>query len=269
MAELLSNPEAFELLAKIDPNFLLDSKPLLYYADSVDKVKQLLRNENFRYDLEIHKYVIYELFDESKLKLLFDAGFDIGFDMKIRSILGATLLHKATVRNYSVDLVKLLINFGLNVNAQNNEGATALHFACKNNNYEVVKLLIDNGANVNIESLVTKQISLYTTSCVKIIKLLIENKVNLDHTDCFGCTRLHYSCGGNEVQVTKLLLENNANINLKNYEGYTPAQLRQSQSEIKELLKIYERKDITVKNLNKKQYDLVKQFLDILELKHE
>ncbi len=48
------------------------------------------------------------------------------------------------------DIVKILIDKGIPVNAQDKNNWTALHFACHIGNLEVVKMLTDGGADVEI-----------------------------------------------------------------------------------------------------------------------
>ena len=57
-------------------------------------------------------------------------------------------LHKAAENN-SVDIAKLLIDNGADVNDVDIGDGMPLHFAARNNAPEVAKLLIDNGADVN------------------------------------------------------------------------------------------------------------------------
>ncbi|WP_349967867.1 ankyrin repeat domain-containing protein [Wolbachia endosymbiont of Armadillidium arcangelii] len=67
------------------------------------------------------------------------------------------LLHDA-VREGCLDLVSALLNQGVGVNIQDNDGDTALHFANLNNNVEIQALLQaaepnGNMNNVNMENL--------------------------------------------------------------------------------------------------------------------
>lgn len=61
----------------------------------------------------------------------------------------ATALHYA-VQHGDTDIVKLLLAYKVNVNAQTSEGATALYMASCDGKIEIVKLLLSNGADAMI-----------------------------------------------------------------------------------------------------------------------
>lgn len=64
------------------------------------------------------------------------------------TIKGTTLLHLASL-NSNLPLIKLLIQEGGDVNAQEEDGETPLHWAMeRGGNYEVARLLIENGADI-------------------------------------------------------------------------------------------------------------------------
>ena len=78
----------------------------------------------------------------------------------------------------NLDLVKLLLERGANVNSQNNifYGQTALIRASENGHTEIVKLLSTNGADVNIQD-IYGQTALILSSLrghLEVIKLLLE-----------------------------------------------------------------------------------------------
>jgi ankyrin repeat protein len=64
---------------------------------------------------------------------------------------GFTPLINATVGESS-DIMKLLILHGANVNSQNNDGASALHFASGDGSIERMNILCDAGADVSLTS---------------------------------------------------------------------------------------------------------------------
>ena len=64
---------------------------------------------------------------------------------------GNSALMQAANRDYK-KVIKKLIEFGVNVDQQNNNGLTALHFAAKKGKRKTVELLLENKANPNILS---------------------------------------------------------------------------------------------------------------------
>lgn len=56
------------------------------------------------------------------------------------------------VKNNNIEVVKLLISKGADVNAIDEFGRSALFFAVSKDNIAIAKILINNGADVNIES---------------------------------------------------------------------------------------------------------------------
>lgn len=81
-----------------------------------------------------------------------------------------------------IDIVKLLLQHGANVNAQSSSGNTALHFACCSGYDGVVQLLVQHNAE-------------------------------LEHQNENGHTPLMEAASGGHVKVAKLLLDNGAGIN--------------------------------------------------------
>ena len=76
---------------------------------------------------------------------LLDAGRATSRDVTIH---GTTLLHLAS-RTSNLELIRLLIQAGGDVNAQDEDGDTPLHWAmARRGNYEVARLLIENGADL-------------------------------------------------------------------------------------------------------------------------
>ncbi|MBQ3525164.1 MAG: ankyrin repeat domain-containing protein [Akkermansia sp.] len=87
--------------------------------------------------------------DAETLQLFMDAG------MSGRGALGngltplMLLILNCANKEEAVKCARILIANGANVNAANNRGVTALHFAGQRSNPELVALLIQSGANVN------------------------------------------------------------------------------------------------------------------------
>ena len=72
---------------------------------------------------------------------------DSGYDLNIQNDVGGdTTLIYATSNN-KIEIVKLLLNVGADIDKQNNRGNTALTVAAYNNNREIVEILLDYGAD--------------------------------------------------------------------------------------------------------------------------
>jgi len=65
----------------------------------------------------------------------------------LRDYLGATPLHDATL-----DICKMLLDVGADVDALSNEQATPLHWACTLGKAKIARLLVERGANVRIRN---------------------------------------------------------------------------------------------------------------------
>ncbi|MDE0705604.1 MAG: ankyrin repeat domain-containing protein [Rhodospirillaceae bacterium] len=112
-----------------------------------------------------------------------------GADFQSRSrATGGTPLHSAA-QNWSVPVLKLILEWGSDVTATDSNGATPLHLAARNFNPDIAKLLVDNGAS-------------------------------LESRDKWGRTPLHYAVEvGRNPAVALLLIEMGANIHAKNEDG--------------------------------------------------
>ena len=91
------------------------------------------------------------------------------------------------------DIAELLLQNGAEINAADQNGDTALHFAIANDMIKMVKLLIKHGANVNVGD-----------------------------TDLQS--PLHLSAKMGHKEITQILIRSGANINAKQTNGMNPLQ---------------------------------------------
>ncbi len=61
------------------------------------------------------------------------------------------LLNSISGDDYSIDLVRVLVDAGADVNSQDSAGFTALHFCAQEKQLATARLLIDSGADVNLK----------------------------------------------------------------------------------------------------------------------
>lgn len=136
-----------------------------------------------------------------------------------------TLLYQAANRG-QLWIAKMLIAYGSEINALDDQGDTPLHRAAFAGFPDIVAVLLENGADPNIanDSLFTPlmhadqgfgrvEISEKTT------RLLLEYGAKTNLRDWQGNIALHYS---STLQVARLLLEYHAEVDARNNNGETP-----------------------------------------------
>ncbi|MEO1376375.1 MAG: ankyrin repeat domain-containing protein [Cyanobacteria bacterium J06635_10] len=127
-----------------------------------------------------------------------------------------------------LSMIKLLVNNGAIVNAQNNQDYTPFHFAQLYRYENEIKYLIDKSANINQKSKDGKtplmlRVAKGGNYCI--LKLLIDNGADVNAQDKYGDTALHFAIMNHRsivYSLTTLLVESGANINTKNYNSETP-----------------------------------------------
>ena len=119
-----------------------------------------------------------------------------GLDIEARNFYGDTALHRAVWFGH-FDTVLAFISHGANVNAFNNKGNTPLHWAAGKGRRDIAFLLISHGANVNA----------------------FNDK---------GNTSLHLSAGRGYIETVTLFLERGADIHSVNKLGQRPLDLADS-----------------------------------------
>ena len=99
-----------------------------------------------------------------------------------------------------------------------------LRYACRNSNVEIVKLLIiREGANVNATN-GYGQTALHWAAWngyIEIVKLLIKYGANINFKDKWGRTALHYAACNGHTEAVKILIKANAYVDAKDKNGNT------------------------------------------------
>ena len=127
------------------------------------------------------------------------------------SLEGKTPLIIAVGNSY-IDTAKILIENGANINAVDIEGWSALSYAVNNGDIEIAKLLLENKAKIKDELLIAIK-SPIVESRINMMKLLIDNKANINYTDENGFNPLNIAIESGNMELTKFLITNGANVN--------------------------------------------------------
>lgn len=128
----------------------------------------------------------------------------------------------------AVDALRRLLNSGVDINAANEGGFTALHLASMSGNLEMVRLLLQNGANINaserfghtaLHRVSMNQSQLY--EIVRIARLLIENGANFNATTRSGWSALLVALNNGKDGIVNLLLKKEVNVHASTEHGVT------------------------------------------------
>ena len=131
-------------------------------------------------------------------------------------------------KGYKEKVLEIISQKNLDINYQNEDGFTALHYACDEGNLKIVEILIKAHANINIKNNDKKtplHISV-TRGYFDITKLLVENGGDITAVDNEKNNLIHLCCiyGYNEL-LSYLLNKNSSLVYNKNIFGNIPLYL--------------------------------------------
>ncbi|XP_063912691.1 ankyrin-3-like [Zophobas morio] len=146
---------------------------------------------------------------ESSLSLLFLKDHFINVSKKKQKI---------SLENGTVDIITLLVENGIDVNAKNKNGTTPLQLACKHTVYEKVEMLLTCGALTNLMDEENNNALHYASNSEyenqHIINLLIQKGVDVNAQNKYGTTALQLACKNGVYGNTEILLEYDASIKI-------------------------------------------------------
>jgi len=135
--------------------------------------------------------------------------------------------------------VKDLIEARANINAEEWDGWTALHYASNSHeNLSIVRYLLQNGANINAKHCLGKT-PLFIASQnghLGVVNLLLKNCADVNQADIHGATPLHVASREGHKDVVRLLIEKGANVDEQDKFVQTPLDVAEN-DEIKRTLK--------------------------------
>lgn len=154
-----------------------------------------------------------------------------GLNVNIVSSEGDNIYHALSdAGDAAAELAKILFESGLTVVERvGQDGTTPLHNAILLKNIGLVEFFIDKGADVIRSEDIVNYFPLtraFIYANEEIIDILVANGADVNARDKnFGWTALHYLCNGNKLGAIKLALKKGADVNVEDEDGKTPVLL--------------------------------------------
>ena len=126
-------------------------------------------------------------------------------------------------QNGHCDTIKLLVEYGAEIDQGNHTGRTAIIQASQNGHFDVVSLLLEEGAAVNAadgEGWTALMVAAQNGHC-DIVKLLVEYGAEIDQGNHTGRTAIIQASQNGHFDVVSLLLEEGASVNAADGKGWT------------------------------------------------
>jgi ankyrin repeat-rich membrane spanning protein len=112
------------------------------------------------------------------------------------------------------------------INMTNKQNITPLDFAVGNDRVEIARMLIKHGADVNKEDSQGRTILFDMTNCkngVAFVKLILEHDINIHHEDKHGNTAMRTAFFHENLEIIKLLMDAGLTLDMCNKKGVSLA----------------------------------------------
>ena len=141
---------------------------------------------------------------------------DFKGDCKAKDDLGYTVIHWFSLSGCDIEILKLLLANGGEINAIDNSGETGLHKLLWQDPLPLPLLheFIKSGADVNLSDKESQQ-PLYevcSQGSVEGTRILLDNGADIDHADIHGITALHAAAAAGHLEPVKLLVQRQASL---------------------------------------------------------
>ncbi len=141
----------------------------------------------------LHTAIVYK--KAEIVKMLIGAGVDVNWQDKRNG--GRSYMHELAYWG-RIDIARILIDAGANLDLQDDNGETPLHWAARHNKMKFTQFLLDMGANPDIQ-------------------------------DKKGWTPLHLALWNNRLKIARMLIGAGARTDIQDNEGRLPYELTDSQ----------------------------------------
>ena len=134
-----------------------------------------------------------------------------------------TPLHAAS-RKDALQLARLLVTAGANVNAPDGDGWTPIHTAARSNSGEMITFLLSQGANVKAKTNDGETLlhSAAIGNAVELVRRLVQRGEDIHARNRYNATPLLQAADGSSIEAAAFLLSRGADIQTSNNNGWTP-----------------------------------------------
>ncbi|MBN1469865.1 MAG: ankyrin repeat domain-containing protein [Fusobacteriaceae bacterium] len=229
----------------LDPNVKVKANknivPLAYWAIKANKLKiiEKLIEKNVTLESDTYNIIDYLLSKNNKELLLkaVEKDFDVE---KVREVIGNKTISDWAIETNNNEILNAIMKKSTNLTKSIN-GKSPLELLIDNNKFDEIKALIEsNGLNLDDFIDENKTKTLLSEAIVKnnldFINYLISKKVDINKKVKDGFTPLMIAVMNDNLEVTKLLINNGADVDSTNNEGKKAKDYADSK-EIKEFLK--------------------------------
>jgi ankyrin repeat protein len=144
------------------------------------------------------------------------------FDINVVNAAGMNKLHEAALAG-KADMVKFLMEQGIRVDRKDNQGRTALHYACMSGSLVIVEELVEY---IKLNERDSEGNTCLHIACEKrdyaIVKFLLERDAKPNITNVLGRTSLHIASIHGNTGIIDLLLRCDAKTQFKDNNKHTP-----------------------------------------------
>eukprot|EP00730_Choanoeca_flexa_P003536 TRINITY_DN11436_c0_g1_i7.p1 TRINITY_DN11436_c0_g1~~TRINITY_DN11436_c0_g1_i7.p1 ORF type:complete len:1037 (+),score=146.90 TRINITY_DN11436_c0_g1_i7:46-3111(+) len=194
---------------------------LEYWMPDVDLLKVLLKANSLDFDCKILKQILRQASQRGGIDFI-QLLLDFGMDANTRLDTSGTSMLKLACANDHAHLAVLLLNNGASANLLGGRpGFAPLHHAAANQNAPLISLLLARGAEVDARNELGQTALHFAvgSQSLAVTRALLQYQPNLNVIDQNGDTLLHEAA---LPRVIKYLVKRGANIDAVNQEGLTP-----------------------------------------------
>lgn len=131
--------------------------------------------------------------------------------------------NRTSNQHFKLQIVKALVEHGIDINLQKRSGVTALYIAFQHENHQIASYLLEKGADVNIQDHSGWDCLMYAchSGNYRAAQQVIRHGIDLNQRNKDGMNALMFACRYKRRDIFDLILETCGQINLQDDVGYT------------------------------------------------